>query len=227
MDKELEINAKNEAEAVRKALEELGLDAEQVETEVEALGQNSRGIFKLVAPKEHRFLIRIKTKEAAAERTKERDEDREPEKSVAAESFLKQILDLMKASATIKTVEEDADKLKIEIEGEDSGILIGRRGQTLDALQYLLNIVVNKDAPVLKRIVLDVEEYRARRASELEDLARRAAKQAIQKKAKIALRPMSAYERRIIHVTLQDNDDVETVSEGEEPDRKVLIVPKE
>jgi spoIIIJ-associated protein len=223
MDQELEITAKSEAEAIEKALEELDLAADQVETEVETLGKNSKGFLGLVGPKEKRFLVKVKTKEDVAEEEQDKLEKIGP----AAEGFLGQIFELMKISAKTRIVEEDAETLKIDIEGEDLGILIGRRGQTLDALQYLLNIVVNRGARTPKRVALDIEGYRSRRMSELEELAKRIAEQVAENKMTIALRPMSPYERRIIHLALQDNKDVETVSEGEEPERKVLIIPKD
>ena len=222
MDRELEVVAKNENEAVKKALEEAGLGTEQVETEVESLGKNSKGILGLVSSRDRKFLVRIKQKEETEE-----EEPEEPGRiKEAAAEFLKRTLGLMNISATIGKVEEDEDAVRIEMEGEDSGILIGRRGQTLSSLQYLLNIAMYREVAGPKRVVLDVEGYRERQASELESLARRIAAQAIERKESIALRPMSAYERRIVHMALQDNEEVETLSEGEDPDRRILIVPK-
>ncbi len=221
MNRELEVVAKNEKEAVKKALEEASLDAEQVETEVENLGKNSKGILGLVSSRDHKFLVRIRQ----IEETEEAQEEPGRKKEAAAE-FLKRILELMNISVTIGNVEEDEDAVRIEMEGEDSGILIGRRGQTLSSLQYLVNIAVYREVAGPKRVILDVEGYRARQASELESLARRIAEQVTERKESIALRPMSAYERRIVHMALQDNEEVETLSEGEDPDRRVLIVPK-
>lgn len=225
MDQELEVVAKNENEAVKKALEEASLDAEQVETEVESLGKSSKGILGLVSSKDRKFLVRIKQKEETEGDVQEEPEEPGRIKEAAAE-FLKRTLGLMNISATIENVEEDEDAVRIELEGEDSGILIGRRGQTLSSLQYLLNIAMYREVASHKRVVLDVEGYRARQASELESLAGRIAAQAIERKESIALRPMTAYERRIVHMALQDNEEVETLSEGEDPDRRVLIVPK-
>lgn len=227
MDQELEVTAKSEADAVTKALEELGLDADRVETEVEILGRNSKGILGLVGSKERRFLVKVKMRVAEAEQLDDISEEQSEGVATTAKRLLQRMLDLLKVSVQITTVQEEAEALKIEMDGEDSGILIGRRGQTLDALQYLLNIMVNRSAATPKRIVLDIEEYRARRTSELEELAKRTALQVVERGESIALRPMSAYERRIIHVALQDNEKVDTVSEGEEADRRVLVVPKE
>ena len=230
MDQALEITAKNGAEATKKALEELSLDADQVEIEVEVLEKNEKGFLGLVSSKTTKFLVKITSKEATIDDEAEGQEGDSAEDSgegyPAAEQFLKQVFELMKMSAKPQIRHEDRDTLEIDIEGEDLGVLIGRRGQTLDALQYLLNIAMNKDAESRKRITLDAEGYRSRRISELEELAKRMAGQASERGMTIALRPMSAYERRIIHMTLQDSEEVDTESEGEEPERKVLIVPK-
>ena len=233
MNEELEITARNEAEAIEKALEESGLDADQVDIEVEALGKNSKGILGFGA-KAGKYLIKLHRKEAAAsaeatgEAAAEEDAGAGPTSEVGpkAEELLTRILELMGMSAQVVSVKEDAEKVNIDLDSEDSGILIGRRGQTLDALQYLVSIIANREAVNRKRIVLDIEGYRVRRNAELEELAKRMAGQAVERGTSVELRPMSAYERRIIHVTLQDDEEVETVSEGEEPERKVLIVPK-
>lgn len=226
MEQRLEVNAKNEAEAVKRALEELDLEEDEVETHVEVLAKGSKGLLGLVGAKENRFMVSVRAKNAVTEEQESHEDGQKKEIGLIAESFLAKALELMKVSAKIKAIEEDEDTLKIEIEGEDSGIIIGRRGQTLDALQYIVSIVANREAAAPKRVVLDVEEYRARRIAELEELAKRIAGQVAQRGESIALRPMSAYERRIIHMALQDNDEVKTVSEGEDPERRVLIVPK-
>jgi spoIIIJ-associated protein len=229
MDRELEVVAKNETEAVEKALAEAGLEADDVETEVESLGKNSKGILGLMTAKENKYLVRISEKgeEEAAGETGTSEEIGSGSIREEAERLTRRVLELMGMSVDIEAVEEDEETVGIELEGEDSAILIGRRGQTLDALQYWINIAVHRLMESPKRVVVDVEEYRVRRASELESLARRTAERVIERGASIALRPMSAYERRIIHVTLQENEEVETISEGQEPERKVLVVPKD
>lgn len=224
MDERLEVSAKSEKEAIEKALNELGLEADQVEAEVEVLEKNNKRILGLVGSKEQKYAVKLKKSDATKKDATDKEETRDIKQE--AEKTLRKTLNLMKVSAEIKSITEKEEAVEVEIEGEDSGILIGRRGQTLEALQYLLNIMVNRGIAEPKRIVLDIEEYRARRMSELQELASRTAERVAQSKSSIALRPMSAYERRIIHMALQDNDEVETVSEGEEPDRKVLIVPK-
>ena len=113
--------------------------------------------------------------------------------------------------------------LEVDFEGEDMGILIGKRGQTLDSLQYLTSLVVNKGKPNYIRVKLDTEDYRKRRKETLENLARGIAYKVRKTRKPVILEPMNPYERRIIHSALQGNKFVETVSEGEEPYRHVVV----
>ena len=110
--------------------------------------------------------------------------------------------------------------------GEEMGILIGKRGQTLDSLQYLTSLVINKNKSDYTRVKLDTEDYRARRADTLENLSRNIAYKVKRSRKAVALEPMNPYERRIIHSALQNNKFVETYSEGEEPYRHVVVAPK-
>ena len=139
-----------------------------------------------------------------------------------AEEFLKMIFDNMKIEANLVT-EETEDTVKIDISGEDIGILIGRRGETLDSMQYLTNLVVNKEKDNYKRVILDIENYRAKREDVLKSLAQKMADKVLRYRKNITLDPMNPYERRIIHAYLQNVDGVETTSIGEEPNRKVVI----
>ena len=116
--------------------------------------------------------------------------------------------------------------LEVAFEGEDMGILIGKRGQTLDSLQYLTSLVVNKGKANYIRVKLDTEDYRRRRKETLENLARGIAYKVKKTRKPVVLEPMNPYERRIIHSALQGNKYVETVSEGEEPYRKVVVTLK-
>ena len=123
-------------------------------------------------------------------------------------------------------VEQKEDYLIFDIQGEDLGILIGRRGDTLDALQFLLNLVINRRTNAKIKILIDIENYRAKREETLVALSHKLASKAKRPGQKVILEPMNPQERRIIHMTLQDDDGVNTYSEGEEPYRKVIIVPK-
>ncbi len=139
-----------------------------------------------------------------------------------ARDFLNNILKSMNVIAIINTNLED-NVLNIEVEGKDMGVLIGRRGETLDAIQYLISLVINKGKEKYTRVLLDTENYRARREKTLQRLADRLAKKVVKTHKKVLLEPMNPYERRIIHYYLQEHPRVNTHSEGEEPYRKVVI----
>ena len=142
-----------------------------------------------------------------------------------AEGFLKEIFVSMGLIVQIKTEMKDKHLL-IDLKGDDMGILIGKRGQTLDALQYLVNLVVNKNSPSYISVMLDTENYRQRRKETLESLAFNLAKKVKHTRKNVVLEPMNPYERRIIHSALQNDRYVTTYSEGEEPYRNVVIALK-
>lgn len=140
----------------------------------------------------------------------------------AAETFLNEITEKMGLSLQIKVQGNDSC-IYIEMEGRDSGTIIGKRGQTLDAIQYLTSLVVNKDKEKYQRVVVDAENYREKRERTLEQLANRLADKVIKARKSVRLEPMNPYERKVIHATLQSNPKVTTRSEGEEPYRRVII----
>ena len=123
-------------------------------------------------------------------------------------------------------VNEEDQAINIELVGDDMGVLIGKRGQTLDSLQYLVSLVVNKNTENYYKVKLDTENYRARRAATLENLAKNIAFKVKRTKKSVALEPMNPYERRIIHSALQQDKFVTTKSEGEEPYRHVVVILK-
>ncbi|MDD3167873.1 MAG: KH domain-containing protein [Eubacteriales bacterium] len=139
-----------------------------------------------------------------------------------AESFLKEITAKMGLSLKIKVQGNDSC-IYVEMDGRDSGTIIGKRGQTLDAIQYLTSLVVNKDKEKYQRVVVDAENYREKRERTLEQLANRLADKVIKSRKSVRLEPMNPYERKVIHATLQGNPRVTTRSEGEEPYRRVII----
>ena len=144
-----------------------------------------------------------------------------------AEKFLTDVFAAMDIGADIKTeYEKETGCLSCEFAGDEMGILIGKRGQTLDSLQYLTSLVVNRSQKDYVRVKLDTEEYRRRRKEALEILSRNIANKVKRTHARVVLEPMNPYERRIIHSTLQSNRYVETYSEGEEPYRRVVVAPK-
>lgn len=139
--------------------------------------------------------------------------------------FLKDVTEKMGIEVTV-TAHENDNSIYIDINGKDSGTVIGKRGQTLDAIQYLTRLVVNKDDEKYKRVVVDAENYRAKREKTLEQLASRLADKVVRTKKSVRLEPMNPYERKIIHATLQGNPKITTRSEGEEPYRRVIIEMK-
>ena len=145
----------------------------------------------------------------------------------AASQFLSSVFAAMDLPVDMTMdYEKETGSLNIEFEGADMGILIGKRGQTLDSLQYLVSLVVNKDQKNYVRVKLDTEDYRKRRKETLETLARNIDSKVRRTQRPVSLEAMNPYERRIIHSALQSNNAVETYSEGNEPYRHVVVVPR-
>jgi spoIIIJ-associated protein len=169
------------------------------------------------------------TKEIKEETAKEESTPKQPripanpEEAIRrAETFLKDVLRTMEMDVEVKSVYED-DTLSVDLSGEDMGLLIGKRGQTLDSLQYLTSLVVNKGKASYVRVKLDTEDYRERRKATLENLAKNIAFKVKKTRRPVFLEPMNPYERRIIHSALQNDPYVTTHSEGDEPCRKVVV----
>ncbi len=145
-----------------------------------------------------------------------------------AMNFLEEVFKAMDMEVTMEAAYDEAERdLEVELSGEEMGILIGKRGATLDSLQYLVSLVVNKDSQDYIRVKLDTENYRERRRETLENLAKNVASKVKRNGQNYALEPMNPYERRIIHSALQGNKYVETFSEGEEPNRHVVVKLKD
>ncbi|HEY0827022.1 MAG TPA: RNA-binding cell elongation regulator Jag/EloR [Bacilli bacterium] len=162
------------------------------------------------------FLGLIGSKEAKVEL------ERIPDLLEETIKFLKDVFRSMNLIVEIERV-ENKDELVLNLTGPDLGILIGRRGQTLDSLQYLANIVANRYSEKHLRIILDAENFRERRRTTLEQLAMRLASRVIRTKGEVILEPMSPLERKVIHSQLQDHPKVKTYSKGEDPNRRVVI----
>ncbi|MDD4839771.1 MAG: protein jag [Clostridia bacterium] len=200
MRKTIEMNSATVDLAIEEGLLELGTTIEKVEVEILAKG----GLFQKAA-------IKMTTIETPSD--------------IAAE-FVNGILKNMNLNATA-TAEEKSDCIYVEINGPDSGVVIGYRGESLDAIQYLtLTVLNNGEKNKFKKVVVNAENYREKREETLIGLANRLADKACQMSKKIVLEPMNPYERRIIHATLQNSEQAETTSEGEEPNRHVVIIPK-
>ncbi|MDD3336081.1 MAG: protein jag [Eubacteriales bacterium] len=149
-----------------------------------------------------------------------------PQAEARAEEFVRQVTTLMGVNVTIDVRRDEEENVRVDMHGDTLGILIGRRGETLDALQYLTSLYVNKGVEGYTRVTLDTENYRAKREEALTRLANRMANRAVKTGRKVVMEPMNPYERRILHSALQKNDAVETHSEGEEPNRHVVITVK-
>ena len=136
--------------------------------------------------------------------------------------FLKEVTEQMGLVVDV-TAKANEDSVLLNIQGKDSGTIIGKRGQTLDAIQYLTSLVVNKDQNNYIKVVVDAENYRSKREKTLEKLANRLADKVVKPKRSVRLEPMNPYERKVIHATLQSNPRVTTRSEGQDPYRRVII----
>ncbi len=205
----IEKTGKTVQEAISAALAELKLSQDDVDIEV--LDEGNKGIFGIIGSKVARIRAIVKEDEAT--------------RGDIASDFLYTILNNMGVEAEI-TVNEDDESIVVDINGDDIGIIIGRRGETMDSLQYLTSLVINKGYEDYKRVILNVENYRQKREETLVKLANRLAEKVVKYKKPVTLEPMNPYERRIIHSTLQGHKSVETYSTGEEPKRKVVITLK-
>ena len=144
-----------------------------------------------------------------------------------AKDFLRDVFDAMDLTVVIDLkYDEENRNIEIDLKGDDMGVLIGKRGQTLDSLQYLVSLVVNRDVEEYIRVKVDTEDYRKRRKETLENLAKNIAYKVKRTKRSVSLEPMNPYERRVIHSALQNDRYVTTHSEGEEPFRRVVVTLK-
>ena len=204
---EYEATGRTLDEAVEKALTSLGIKKSNAIVEVK--DEPNQGILGLIGNKSARVSVKPALKP-----------------DTYLELYLQEMLQLMKIEGRV-SVKEDDEKIEASIFGQDVGALIGRRGRTLSDLQYLLNVVIRRQYNLLnKMVVLDVENYRARREKTLTQLAVNAARKVCREGYEQTLEPMNPQERRIVHIALQDYPGVTTYSSGEEPFRKVVIAPR-
>ena len=196
----IEKKAESVEEAVKQGLLQLGMDETQVDIEVVSDGANGEGA-----------IVRLSTKWS--------EED-------GVLDFVCGLLDRMDLDCSLD-VEPIESGYKVLISGEDASFAIGHRGEVLDAIQYLAQIAMNHDKESYTKISVDAENYRERRESTLRELARRLADKAVRNRQRVELEPMNPHDRKIVHETLAENDDVITFSTGVEPNRFVTIDPKE
>lgn len=192
-------------EAVQSALEQLNTSRDHVEVDI--IDEGKKGILGVFGAK--RAIVKVRLAKNPIQE---------------AEKFILDVVKNMNVEVDITTTVE-SNHVTFELSGEKIALLIGKRGQTLNALQYLTHLVVNKEGNQYYTVTLDAEGYRSRRQETLEGLALRMADKAKRINKKVALEPMPAYERKIIHSVLQDSEDVTTYSDGVEPHRHVVIKP--
>jgi spoIIIJ-associated protein len=198
------VTGKTVEEAIEAGLSKLQVSRDRVEVVI--LEQPSKGLFGLLGSKEAKVELTVK-----------------PDAIEEAMEFLKEIAESMKLDIHIER-QDTSDGVVLQLSSKDDiGILIGRRGQTLDALQYLVNVVSHRSGNVNTRIILDAENFRERRRKTLEELAARLADKAVRSRREVVLEPMPSHERKIIHTYLQDHPHVRSFSKGEEPNRRIVI----
>ena len=204
-----EFTGKTVADALTNATVSLGVTSDQIKYEVVEEGSSG--------------FLGIGSKDAILKVIISADED--PKQ--VAEVFLKDVFEAMQLEVNISMDYKEEDKtLSIDLAGPEMGVLIGKRGQTLDSLQYLTNLAVNRSSENYTRVKIDTEDYRRRRKETLENLAKNMASKVKRTKKAVTLEAMNPYERRIIHSALQNDNSVTTHSEGEEPYRYVVITLK-
>lgn len=203
----IEVSAKTVNEAITEACQKLGVTSDKLDWEV--LEEGSSG-FLGIGSKPAVIKASVKIVEIPVED--------------AAKNFLHDVFVAMNMTVAVDVKYDEAGKsMDIDLSGDEMGVLIGKRGQTLDSLQYLVSLVVNKGSEDYIRVKVDTENYRERRKETLENLAKNIAYKVKRTKRSVSLEPMNPYERRIIHSALQNDRYVTTYSEGEEPFRRVVV----
>lgn len=230
----LEIIAPTREEAVARGLAELGISEDMVDVEV--LDNGSRGLFGL-GGRQVRVRLSVKNSQqtekyqsptASIEPNRHMDDDLQDEVLNHTEQVVSELLAKMKVTAQVSAHYGDMDDegrqpVHVDIRGSDLGMLIGRKAEILNALQYIINLILGKQLERWMQVIVDVEGYRARREKQIRQMASRMAEQAIKTGRRQVLEPMSAAERRIVHLELRSHPAVITQSIGEEPARKVTI----
>lgn len=203
----IEVSAKTVDDAITEASIKLGTTSDKIEVEV--IEKGSTGFLGI---KSKPAIIRARKKNDTVDNIRE---------------FLENVFSAMNMEVTIDIKKAEDDKVyEVELSGKEIGLLIGKRGQTLDSLQYLTNLAVNKHSDGYIKVKLDTEDYRQRRKDTLENLAKNIAYKVKRTKRPVSLEPMNPFERRVIHSALQGDRYVETHSEGEEPFRHVVVTLK-
>ena len=206
----IEVSAKSVNEAITEACRKLGVTSDRLDYEVIEEGSNG---FLGIGSKPAIIKAAVKIEKLSLEDN--------------AKKFLNDVFAAMNMTVVVEIkYDEENKEMDVDLSGDDMGVLIGKRGQTLDSLQYLVSLVVNKESEDYIRVKVDTENYRERRKETLENLAKNVAYKVKRTRRPVSLEPMNPYERRIIHSALQNDKYVSTHSEGEEPFRKVVVTLK-
>ena len=206
----IEVSAKSVNEAITEACRKLGVTSDRLDYEVIEEGSNG---FLGIGSKPAIIKAAVKIEKLSLEDN--------------AKKFLNDVFAAMNMIVVVEIkYDEENKEMDVDLSGDDMGVLIGKRGQTLDSLQYLVSLVVNKESEDYIRVKVDTENYRERRKETLENLAKNVAYKVKRTRRPVSLEPMNPYERRIIHSALQNDKYIATHSEGEEPFRKVVVTLK-
>ena len=215
-------------EAIEKGLKELKVTRKQVDVKV-LESEDKRSFFSILAPRTVRVELTIKenVEPELDKKVKKEKVDISDETEKKAEQNIKEFLDNFSKTLPNNdlkyTIENDKNDILVDINGEDTGFLIGYRGNVLNSLQVILNNIANKGINERVRVLLNIGGYKQKREQDLKELAEKIAGTVIRKGKSITLEPMTSYERKIIHAELQSNSKVETHSIGEEPNRKIVV----
>ena len=213
-------------EAIEKGLKELGVSKKDVDIKV-LESDDKRSFFSILTPRVVKVELTIKESNKKSVTNKKEKVDISEESESKAEDNLKDFLDSLILSLPTKDLKyefkNDKNDIYVEITGQDTGYLIGYRGNVLNAMQVLLNNIANKGINERVRVLLNIGGYKEKREKDLKELADKIAGTVIKKRKSITLEPMTSYERKIIHSRLQENTKVETHSIGEEPNRKIVV----
>ena len=230
MGKTYVFEGKTTTEAIEKGLNELKVSKSKVDIKV-LESEEKRSFFSILTPRVVKVEMTLKDEKEVVHKEQESKKKEVSEegkdKSISElESFLKEFVSKLNEEKIEYKVEFKNGNIEVDINGENTGYLIGYRGETLNSLQVILNNIVSKNVDEKIKVLLNINGYREKREKDLEILASKIAGTVIRTKKSITLEPMSAYERKIIHTKLQSNDKVKTYSIGEEPHRKVVVALK-
>lgn len=228
MDKTYVFEGKTTNEAIEKGLKELKVSKNKVEIKV-LENEEKRSFFSILTPRVVKVEIRLKEEKVEEKKVVKKSSVSKEEKDDAKqkiEEFLNDFLNKLPTQGLKYTISEENEVINVDITGEDTGYLIGYRGEVLNSIQTVISNIASKDSHEKVKVLVNIGGYREKRKKDLEVLAMKIAGSVIKSRKAITLEPMTAYERKIIHTKLQENDKIKTYSVGEEPFRKVVVALK-